>query len=131
MNCKHIIPSSSVLCVRKTAALFCITRCMFRRIWEVGREPFEFLNLSNHSIVFSPASLGKGFWFSPAGYQKIISMLMILKCLANRIQAVRSKYFFTSQLAWFSGFRNSVSTSSTKNNNVKKRIGTKTVSTMN
>jgi len=62
----HCLPSSNVSCVRNTAALFCIILCMFNLIVEVGRDPFEFLNLSSHAIVFSPASFSRGFCFSPA-----------------------------------------------------------------
>lgn len=65
-NSDNFLPSSNVSCVRKTAALFCITLCMFSLILEVGSEPFEFLNLSSHAIVFSPASFSRGFCFSPA-----------------------------------------------------------------
>lgn len=63
---KALVPSSNVSCVRKTAALFCIILCMFNRIFDVGSEPLEFLNLSSQAIVFSPASFSKGFSFSPA-----------------------------------------------------------------
>lgn len=60
------LPSSRVSCVRKTAALVCMMRCMFNRIFEVGIDPLEFLILSNHAMVFSPASFSNGFCFSPA-----------------------------------------------------------------
>ena len=59
------IPSSRVSCVRNTAALFCITRCMLRRILEVGNDPLAFLSLSNQAMVFSPASFSRGFCFWP------------------------------------------------------------------
>ena len=69
------VPSSNVSCVRKTAALFCIIRCIFNRIFEVGIEPFEFLILSSHAIVFSPASFSKGFCFSPTQFQEEVSLV--------------------------------------------------------
>jgi len=57
------IPSSNVSWVRNTAALFCITRCISRRIFEVGSELLEFLNLSSQAMVLSPASFSRGFCF--------------------------------------------------------------------
>ena len=63
------IPSSNVSWVRNTAALFCITRCILRRIFEVGSEPFEFLNLSSQAMVLSPASFSRGFCFCPIWVQ--------------------------------------------------------------
>lgn len=43
---------------------FAFTCSIFKRIWDAGREPFEFPNLSNHSIVFSPAFLVNSFYCS-------------------------------------------------------------------
>jgi hypothetical protein len=41
---------------------------MLRRIFEVGRDPFEYLSLFNQSMVFSPASFSRGFCASPIKY---------------------------------------------------------------
>ena len=58
-------PSLRVSSVRKTAALFCITRCMSNLIFEVGKSPLAFRSLSNQPIVFSPALAGRSFCGSP------------------------------------------------------------------
>ena len=58
-------PSLRVSSVLKTAALFCITRCMSSLIFEVGKSPLAFRSLSNQPIVFSPALAGRSFCGSP------------------------------------------------------------------
>lgn len=82
-NYSSKIPSSSVSCVRNTAALFCITRCIFNRIFEVGIEPFEFLILSSHAMVFWPASFSNGFCLSPAQQWVEVSLISHINIITD------------------------------------------------
>src|SRR5439155_1578392 len=61
----RLTPSLSTSAVRNTAQLFCITRCMSRRISAVLRGPFECRTVSSRSTAASPAPFANGGWGVP------------------------------------------------------------------
>ena len=63
--CISVTPSASSAVSRKTAACFCIVRCICRRMSAVGEPPFAARNLSTRVSAKSAASFGSALCGAP------------------------------------------------------------------